>query len=317
MVYGTQQNLLNQGGDDDIEYDVGEPFFDRNCNGQWDDAETYTDLNENNQWDEGEPFIDAGNGIIDGPEVCADGTANCSYELLYTMSDRPNVLMASYVGNNWTVYENIDLNTVINPRWGDNSYQLIQPYDQVETKSKTTAMVDKVETVYSYQIIENTFEDGKDYSISKVIWDELGDGNRSVAYHLFRKDENGDIVQLVHDSYFTLPTTTPGSSIDGGSFEDYIAFDNLPMEQTYLYTYNGLLRDGERHQDSRIAYSPTTNAQYYITETYEVKSDTLTIPQLNSSYDAGEQYVDDNTNQQWDSGDSLLMSLRCLLMYLK
>ena len=55
------------------------------------------------------------------------------------------------------------------------------------------------------------------------------------------------------------------------------------MEQTYLYTYNGLLRDGERHQDSRIAYSPTTNAQYYITETYEVKSDTLTIPQLNSS----------------------------------
>ena len=86
MVYGTQQNLfLNQGGDDDIEYDVGEPFFDRNCNGQWDDAETYTDLNENNQWDEGEPFIDASNGIIDEPEVCADGTANCSYELLYTM----------------------------------------------------------------------------------------------------------------------------------------------------------------------------------------------------------------------------------------
>ena len=302
-LWDPAEPFLNQGGDDDIEYDVGEPFFDRNCNGQWDDAETYTDLDENNQWDEGEPFIDAGNGIIDGPEVCADGTANCSYELLYTMSDRPNVLMASYVGNNWTVYENIDLNTVINPRWGDNSYQLIQPYDQVETKSKTTAMVDKVETVYSYQIIENTFEDGKDYSISKVIWDELGDGNRSVAYHLFRKDENGDIVQLVHDSYFTLPTTTPGSSIDGGSFEDYIAFDNLPMEQTYLYTYNGLLRDGERHQDFRIAYSPTTNAQYYITETYEVKSDTLTIPQLNSSYDAGEQYVDDNTNQQWDSGE--------------
>ena len=42
------------------------------------------------------------------------------------MSDRPNVLMASYEGSDWTVYENIDLNTVINPRWGDNSYQLIQ-----------------------------------------------------------------------------------------------------------------------------------------------------------------------------------------------
>ena len=282
-VWDPAEPFLNQGGDDDTEYDVGEPFLDRNCNGQWDDAEVYADDNQNSQWDEGESFIDTGNGIIDEAEVCADETVNCSYELLYTMSDRPNVLMASYDGSNWTVYENIDLNTVINPRWGDNSYQLIQSYNQVETKSKSTAMIDKVETVYSYQIIENTFEDGKDYSISKVIWDELGDGNRSVAYHLFRKDENGNIVELVHDSYFTLPTTTPGSSIDGGSFEDYIAFDNLPMEQTYLYTYNGLLRDGERHQDSRIAYSPITNAQYYITETYEVKSDTLTIPQLNSS----------------------------------
>tara|TARA_A100001011_G_scaffold386456_1_gene462321 strand:+ start:223 stop:2496 length:2274 start_codon:yes stop_codon:yes gene_type:complete len=295
--------FLNQGGDDDIEYDIGEPFLDRNCNGQWDDAEVYTDDDENGQWDDGESFIDTGNGILDGAELCADGTTNCSYELLYTMSDRPNVLMASYDSNNWTVYENIDLSTVINPRWGDNSYQLIQSYDQVETKSKSTAMVDKVETVYSYQIIENTFEDGKDYSISKVIWDEFGDGNRSVAYHLFRKDETGNIVELVHDSYFTLPTTTPGSSIDGGSFEDYLVFDNLPMEQTYLHTYNGLLRDGERHQSSRIAYSPTTNAQYYVTETYEVNSDTLLIPQLNSSYDAGEEYLDANENQQWDLGE--------------
>ena len=295
--------FLNQGGDDDVEYDIGEPFLDRNCNGQWDDAEAYTDDDENGQWDDGESFVDTGNGILDGAESCADGTTNCSYELLYAMSDRPNVLMASYDSNNWTVYENIDLSTVINSRWGDSSYQLIQSYDQVETKSKSTAIVDKVETVYSYQIIENTFEDGKDYSISKVIWDELGDGNRSVAYHLFRKDEAGNIVELVHDSYFTLPTTTPGSSIDGGSFEDYLVFDNLPIEQTYLHTYNGLLRDGERHQSSRIAYSPTTNAQYYVTETYEVNSDTLIIPQLNSSYDEGEEYLDANENQQWDSGE--------------
>ena len=29
----------------------------------------------------------------------------------------------------------------------------------------------------------------------------------------------------------------------------------------------------------------------------------LTIPQLNALYDAGEQYIDDNENQQWDSGE--------------
>ena len=157
----------------------------------------------------------------------------------------------------------------------------------------------------SYQIIENTFEEGKDYSISKVIWDDSGNGDRSVAYHLYRKDDQtGDIVELTHDSYFILPTTTPGSSIDGGSFEDYLVFDNLPTEQTYLYTYNGLLRDGEKHQTSRTAYSPQTNAQYYIVETYEVLTDTLTIPQLNGAYDLGEEFSDDNANQQWDQGES-------------
>jgi hypothetical protein len=199
--------FLNQGGDDDTDYDVGEPFLDRNCNGQWDDAEEYIDGDENQQWDDGEAFTDVGNGIIDGAEVCADGTTNCSFENLYSMSDRPNTLIASYTDNNWIVYENIDTTTVITPRWSDTSYQLIQPYDQLETKSKTTSMVDKVETIYSYQLIENTFEEGKDYSISKVIWDESGNGDRSVGYHLYRKDDqSGDIVELVHDSYFILPS---------------------------------------------------------------------------------------------------------------
>ena len=296
--------FLNQGGDDDTSYDTGEPFLDRNCNGTWDDAETYVDDNGNDQWDDGEPFTDTGNGIVDPAELCADGSTDCDLNLLYSMSDRPNTLIASYADNNWTAYENIDLNTVITPRWSDNSFQLIQSYEQLETKSKTTAMVDKVETIYSYQIIENTFEDGKDYSISKVIWDESGNGDKSVAYHLYRKDDlTGDIVELVHDSYFVLPTTTPGASIDGGSFEDYLVFDNLPGEQTYLYTYNGLLRDGEKHQTSRIAYSPQTNAQYSIIETYEVSSDTLTIPEPNSEYDLGEEYSDDNGNQQWDDDE--------------
>jgi hypothetical protein len=218
------------------------------------------------------------------------------------MSDRPNTLIASYVDDAWVVYENIDIDTEITPRWSESSFKLIQSYEQLETKSKTTAMVDRVETIYSYQIIENTFEDGKDYSISKVIWDESGD--KAVAYHLYRKDDQtGDIVELIHDSYFVLPTTTPGSSIDGGSFEDYLVFDNLPIEQTYLYTYNGLLRDGEKHQTSRTAYSPQTNAQYHIVETYEVSSDTLTIPQLNDAYDFGEEFTDENNNQEWDNGE--------------
>lgn len=306
-VWDPAEPFLNQGGDDDTDYDTGEPFLDRNCNGQWDDAEPIVfDECTTGTWNETDEFCDMGNGQIDEAEECADGGTGCDLDNMYLMSDRPNVLIASYTDNDWVVFENIDTTAVITPRWSDDSYQLIQSYDQLEIKSKTTSLIDRVETIYSYQLIENTFEEGLEYSISKTIWDDSGSGDRSVSYHLYRKDDQtSDIVELVHDSYFILPTTTPGSSIDGGSFEDYIIFDNLPSEQTYLYTYNGLLRDGEKHQTSRVAYSPQTNAQYHIIETYEVVSDTLLIiPQLNGVYDEDEEYEDDNGNQQWDEGET-------------
>jgi len=303
-AWDPAEPFLNEGGDDDVDYDTGEPFLDRNCNGEWDDAEEFVDEDMDGSYTIGEDFTDTGNGIIDDAEICADGGTGCDLDNMYLMSDRPNVLIASYTDNDWIVFENIDTTAVITPRWSDDSYQLIQSYDQLETKSKTTSLVDRVETIYSYQLIENTFEAGLEYSISKTISGDSGNGDRSVSYHLYRKDDQtSDIVELVHDSYFILPTTTPGSSIDGGTFENYLIFDNLPSEQTYLYTYNGLLRDGEMHQTSRIAYSPQTNAQYHIIETYEVISDTLTIPQLNGAYDNGEEYEDENENQEWNEGE--------------
>ena len=302
-VWDSAEPFLNQGGDDDTTYDIGEPFLDRNCNESWDDEEEYVDANENGVYDEGEDFTDSGNGMIDGDEVCADGTTSCSLEGLYSMSDRPNVLIASYSGNDWEVFENIDDETVVTPRWSETTYHPIETYPEQASKSKSVSLIDRVETIYSYQFIENTFEGQSDYSISKTIWYEVGE--RNTNYHLFRKhDTNGDIIQLVHDSYFVLPTTTPGSGIDGGSFENYIVFDAFPSEQTYLYTYNGLLRDGETHETSRQAYSSETNALYNIFETYEVNSDSLTIPELNNEYDDGEEYTDANENGAYDDGES-------------
>ncbi len=77
--------------DGNLVYTPGEPFTDRNGNGQWDadyiantrdvdrygydalgneldDGETFTDTNANGSFDDGEPFIDSnGNGIFDSP----------------------------------------------------------------------------------------------------------------------------------------------------------------------------------------------------------------------------------------------------------
>ena len=302
-VWDPAEPFLNQGGASDTEYNTGEPFLDRNCNGSWDDAEAYVDANGNGSYDEGENFTDVGNGQLDDAEICADGSTGCSLENLYSMSDRPNVLIANYSddGNSWEVYEEIDQDVFITPRWSDVNYYIIQTYPEVTVKTKAVPMVDRVETIYSYQFIENTYTDESEYSIAKTIW--YDDANRNTNYHLYRKDATGDIIQLVHDSYFVLPTTTPGASIDGGSFEDYIVFDVFPSEQTYLYTYNGLLRDGEYNQESRQAYSPQTNAIYNIFETYEVNSDVVTIPELNGEYDEGEVYVDSNENNSYDQGE--------------
>ncbi len=299
-VWDPAEPFLNQGGADDVDYNIGEPFLDRNCNGNWDDAEEYVDVNENGLYDEGEPFTDTGNGQIDEAEICADGSSGCSFENLYTMSDRPNVLVANYSedGFSWEVYEEINDEVLIRPRWSNSTYSIIETYPQVTVKTKAVPMVDRVETIYSYQFIENTYADQSDYSISKTVWYDNAD--RNTNYHLFRKDgATGNIKQLVHDSYFVLPSTTPGASIDGGSFEDYIVFDAFPTEQTYLYTYDGMLRDGEKHQSSRQTYSSQTNAIYNITETYEVYSDTLAIPELNSEYDLGEEFTDIG-NAMWD-----------------
>tara|TARA_Y100001968_G_scaffold163502_1_gene149557 strand:+ start:744 stop:2999 length:2256 start_codon:yes stop_codon:yes gene_type:complete len=301
-IWDPAEPFLNQGGAGDTEYDIGEPFLDRNCNGVWDGAEEYLDADGNGEFDEGEEFTDMGNGQYDEAEVCADGSSGCSLENLYTMSDRPNVLIASYTGNDWEVFEEIDADDIITQRWSDTEYHIIETYPETTVKTKAVPMVDRVETIYSYQFIENTYADENDYSIAKTVW--YDDADRNTNYHLFRKDDaTGNIMQLTHDSYFVLPTTTPGASIDGGSFEDYIVFDNFPSEQTYLYTYNGLLRDGEKHQSTRQSYSAETNAIYNITETYEVNSTSVTIPQLNGLYDDGETYEDDNGNGEFDEGE--------------
>ncbi len=244
----------------------------------------------NEIYDEGEDFTDTGNGIIDDAEVCADGGGSCSLTYLYEMSDRPNVLIADYGDNDntWQVYENIDTLTTVSPRWYADSYQLIEVSEENVVKTKELPLTDKVERIYSYQFIENTWGYDNEYTIAKTTW---YDDTRSTNYHLLRKDESGDIIELIHDSYLVLGNTSL-SNIDAGSFGDYLVYDQFPMEQTYLYTKDGMLRDGEYHESYRQGFSAETFAFFDIFETYEVNRDSVLIPIPNTQYDFGEEFND-------------------------
>ena len=118
------------------------------------------------------------------------------------------------------------------------------------------------------------------------VYEPVGDNieNRPLVFFLFGgsfvagSKTNGDIVELGHDSYFSIPTTEPGSAINGNDYSNYLIFDEYPTERTYLYTYGGLLRDGEIHQTYRQGFSIETYAYYDIYETYEVSYEPVILP---------------------------------------
>ena len=300
--------------DDSGEYEDGEEYLDRNCNGRWDAAEgtieadcplTITDGDEDTfitgHWTGS--FCDLGNFQKDGDEECADGTVNCDFEDLYEMSTKPEVLLATWDSDNstWldtgdgTAYRYITRTDVISPRWDDEDYQLIQQVGDQATKTKEVSLVDSVRAIYSYPFIENMIsQESFDYTIFKTVsYDSDG---RNYNYLLNRKDENGNIVTLGHDSYFSLPTVAPGSSIDGGSYSNYLVFDEYPTERTFLYTHGGMLRDGEYHQTYRQGYSTETFAYYDIYETYEVSHEPVILPLdtlLDGTFPDSEYTLDD------------------------
>mgnify|MGYP003328031141 CR=1 FL=1 len=53
---------------EDGQYDLNEPYEDRNCNEKWDGSESFTDANANNTYDDGEEFVDSGNRLYDATE---------------------------------------------------------------------------------------------------------------------------------------------------------------------------------------------------------------------------------------------------------
>ena len=258
--------------DSDDEYDLSEPFEDRNCNQTWDDAEEYTDSNEDGSYDEGEPFTDVGNGQLDEEESFRDANGDSLWnegEGLFAINNSPSTLLVSWVDpENPVILETIEVGDSLVTRWGANYQDLIEQYVFVDEKTVETADIDSQVVLYTNEIIAHLSSGSAEgeYFISKSEWDE----GEEHDYHMFRTDDN--VYKVTQPSYFKpYGFYWSDSDLESGFWHRDV-FD----EEILYYTPSGQLRDGEIVE--KEYYDTTEVAIYRIENRFEVESDTITVP---------------------------------------
>lgn len=248
-------------------------FEDRNCNGKWDDAESGDE--GNGIWDDDESFI-----------VDADGDT-----LLYTLSDRLETFVVDYYDpENPEPMPELNINSTVTLYYGtvqDSvhvSYSNFLEIRQIEEYYvEKFHDIDRKITMYTNKIVEYPLPGVADeYHVTKTKWfqdieatsffeDELDNpdygSNYGYDYHLFKIAENGNILKMVHPSFFFYyGYYTKFEDIELGSW-----YTDLPQEEVFIYSVNGLLRAGEEYyHDTTIV---TAVADYYVEELYEVDYD--------------------------------------------
>jgi hypothetical protein len=281
-------------------WDPEEPYFDINGNEVFNNSEPYQDRNCNEIWDDAEPrvssesdcvgigtftedadggFCDRGNKIYDLDEEYiskdsdGDGTLE---EYFYVLGDKPNNLIVDYTDpENPAVLLEINLGDDIIDRWGREYFDLIEGIEFNDLKQQYVDDVDSLVTLFTREKIGH-INGGSlspdDYYITKSEWVKTsGSGSeRFYNYHIFHEPKH--LNQVVYPSYF-LPVGfyfQPKEITNG-----FWSGQNLESEVLY-YTHQGSLRDGE-HVDT--AYYDTTDiAVYLIEKSYDVESDSVTVP---------------------------------------
>ena len=281
-------------------WDPEEPYFDINGNEVFNNSEPYQDRNCNEIWDDAEPrvnnesdcaglgtfiedevggFCDRGNKIFDldeeyiSKDTDGDGTPE---EYFYVLGDKPNNLIVDYTDSeNPAVLLEINLGDNIIDRWGREYFDLIESIEFNDLKQQYVDDVDSLVTLFTREKIGH-INGGSlspdDYYITKSEWvKNSGSGSeRFYNYHIFHEPKH--LNQVVYPSYF-LPVGFyfQPKEINNGFWSG----QNLESEVLY-YTYQGSLRDGE-HVDT--AYYDTTDiAVYFIEKSYDVESDSVTVP---------------------------------------
>lgn len=258
---------------DDGECDSSDPFEDRNCNGKWDDAESGDE--GNGIWDDDESFI-----------VDADGDT-----LLYALGDRLETFIVDYSDpDEPEPMLELDTNSTVTLYYGtfqDSvhvSYSNFLESRQIERPYvKKFHDIDRKVTMYTNKIVENSLPGVADeYDVTKTKWYQDIEGTAWTGdldnpyygddygydYHLFKAEYNGNIVKMVHPAFFYYyGYYAKFEDIELGSWRT-----ELPQEEVFIYSVNGLLRAGEEYyHDTTIV---TDNADYYVEELYEVDYDT-------------------------------------------
>lgn len=258
--------------DEDGEYDLNEPFEDRNCNQEWDDAEDYTDSNVNGIYDEGEPFTDTGNDQLDNEESYRDENGNGQWdegEGLFAMNNSPSTLLVSWADpDDPVILETIEVGDSLVTRWGITYHDLIEQIVFVDDKTVEAADIDSQVVLYTNEVIahlSNGTADGE-YFISKSEWDD----GEEYDYHMFRTDDH--VYMVTQPSYFKpYGYYWSDSDLESGFWHRDV-FD----EEILYYTPSGQLRDGEIVEEEY--YDTTEVAIYKIEKRFGVESDTVTVP---------------------------------------
>ena len=248
--------------DGDGEFDLNEPYEDRNCNNRWDDAETE----------------DVGNDIFDDTEqytlvdIDGDGTPE---KQLYLIGEVPNNLLV-----NWNDPENpevmlaVELEDNMTDRWGNVYSDIIETINFINSKRQDVGDIDSMVTLYTRQVVGHITDENRqpdDYYITKTEWttSNAGDIQRHYNYQIYSQDQH--VNQLVYPRYF-LPQGfywSPNQIRNGFWHKQYL--DNVIL----FYTYNGLLRNGE--QVDTTYYDTTDIAIYYIEKSFGVETTDITI----------------------------------------
>ena len=229
--------------------DPAETYYDINQSGSFDLNEPYEDRNCNDRWDEAEAE-DVGNGRYDDVEIFTlkdlDGDGN-EEKYLYIIGAVPNNILVDWSNaDDPQLLLDISIGDDLTDRWGNVYNDIIETVSFVDTKRKEIGDIDSLVTLYTHDVvgyIDNDAQSPSDYYVTKTefISNRYADcfnlGTRAnYDYQIFSQKEH--VNQLVYKNYFLPP-----------GFSDDFWYKNYLENEIFLYTYNGLIRDGE-HLDT-------------------------------------------------------------------
>ena len=271
--------------------DPAETYYDINENGSYDLSEPYEDRNCNDRWDDAE-VEDMGNGRYDDVELFTlkdlDGDGADEKHLYITGSVPNNILVDWSDPNEPQLLLNVSIGDDLTDRWGNIYNDIIETVSFVDTKRKEIGDVDSLVTLYTHDMvgyINDEAQSPSDYYVTKTefISNRSGDDGLRLDYDYQIFSKNKHVSQLVYKNYF-LP---PGFYWSEYQVDQGFWHKNHLEKEIYLYSYNGLIRDGE-HVDT--AYYDTTDIAIYLVEkTFEVERSEIVVPaaRVSSVYSNG------------------------------